>query len=69
MATRIHASPVSGSASSSWLSRRFRPNQANVRSTIQRLGSTANVVAPADFLISPTTPPPVTHAQTGRPPA
>ena len=46
MAIRIQVSLVSGSPSSSLLSRRLRPSQAKVRSTTHRRGRTRNPVVP-----------------------
>src|SRR4051812_23571332 len=61
MATLMNASLLSTVRSYSLDSRRDRPSQPNVRSTIHRFGCTTNPVWPASFRTTTPTPPHLTH--------
>src|SRR5438270_1789404 len=61
MATLMNASPLSGVRSYSFDSRRDRPSQPNVRSTIHRFGWTTNPTCPTNFLTTTPTHPHRTH--------
>ncbi len=62
IAIRISASPVAGSPSSSVLNRLLRPSQAQVHSTILRVGRTAQARTPAGVVTISITQPPVSSA-------
>src|SRR4051794_16326923 len=61
MATLMNASLLSGVRSYSFASRRDRPSQPNVRSTIHRFGCTTNPTCPASFFTTTPTHPHLTQ--------